>query len=293
MTVEYSSPAKDTPMNPDEPARESSPHDSAAPPVLNAHIRIRAEGREMELNLQVAQAPARPTELLPLLRDLSEAFIGFAVEDEAARGRTVSCRKGCGACCRQLVPLSATEARMLANLVDAMPEPRRSTIQARFDETLARLDAAGQLERLRRPESVTPQELSDLGREYFRAGVPCPFLEDEACSIHPDRPLPCREYLVTNNPALCATPGPETIRTVPMTAKVSVPLAMLDVTERRDISPWIPLVLALEWADAHPNDPPEWDGPKLVETIFARLTGPTPSELKAVPPAERNEDASA
>jgi Fe-S-cluster containining protein len=36
--------------------------------------------------------------------------------------------------------------------------------------------------------------------------MPCPFLEDESCSIHPDRPLVCREYLVTSPAELCAGP---------------------------------------------------------------------------------------
>ncbi|HEY5241787.1 MAG TPA: YkgJ family cysteine cluster protein [Polyangiaceae bacterium] len=30
--------------------------------------------------------------------------------------------------------------------------------------------------------------------------VSCPFLEEESCSIHPDRPPICREYLVTSSP---------------------------------------------------------------------------------------------
>ena len=40
-----------------------------------------------------------------------------------------------------------------------------------------------------------------LGREYFQLGIPCPFLEEESCSIYHDRPITCREYLVTSPPA--------------------------------------------------------------------------------------------
>ena len=40
------------------------------------------------------------------------------------RGVRVSCRAGCGACCRQLVPIAEAEARRIRDLVEAMPEPR-------------------------------------------------------------------------------------------------------------------------------------------------------------------------
>jgi NADH:ubiquinone oxidoreductase subunit D len=57
----------------------------------------------------------------------------LAEENARASGATVSCKKGCGACCRQLVPVSEIEARQLKELVEQMPEPRRSEIWARFE----------------------------------------------------------------------------------------------------------------------------------------------------------------
>ena len=42
----------------------------------------------------------------------------------------------------------------------------------------------------------------------------CPFLEEESCSIHPDRPLVCREYLVTSPAELCAGPTQEGVTPV-------------------------------------------------------------------------------
>ena len=49
----------------------------------------------------------------------------------AARGEAISCKAGCGACCRQLVPVSETEAHHLRDVVEAMPEPRRAAVTAR------------------------------------------------------------------------------------------------------------------------------------------------------------------
>lgn len=43
---------------------------------------------------------------------------------------------------------------------------------------------------------------------------PCPFLQDSACAIYDERPLVCREYLVTNPPAACTTLTPGEIHYV-------------------------------------------------------------------------------
>ncbi len=49
---------------------------------------------------------------------------------------------------------------------------------------------------------------SRSARRYFHLGIACPFLEDESCSIHADRPISCREYLVTSPAVNCADPKP-------------------------------------------------------------------------------------
>ena len=87
--------------------------------------------------------------------------------------------------------------RSIAELVESLPEPRRSQVKARFEDAAKRLAEAGLLEKLRQPERWYREGYREFGLEYFRQGIPCPFLEDEACSIYPDRPVTCREFLVT------------------------------------------------------------------------------------------------
>lgn len=43
-----------------------------------------------------------------------------------------------------------------------------------------------------------------------------PFLEDDACSIHPHRPSVCREYLVTSPAEHCAELGRKLVKRVPV-----------------------------------------------------------------------------
>ena len=190
-------------------AVDASPSGSPAPPEhLSAHGVLNVAGMRVEFNLTVPKAPVGPAAVLPVLQTLWTTIEADLVEGVERQGRRISCGPSCGACCRQLVPISRIEARHLADLVEALPEPRRSAVRERFAEALRRLEEAGLLETLRRPESLGPDDRSPLGMAYFRLGIPCPFLEQESCSIHADRPLACREYLVTSPAENCAQSDP-------------------------------------------------------------------------------------
>ncbi len=106
----------------------------------------------------------------------------------------ISCGPGCGACCRQAVPVTATELRAIRAWLDALPDDERSAHDQRIAATKARLDASD-------AEAIGMEN----ERAYFALGIPCPFLVDESCSIHPARPLACREYVVTSDPVHCAS----------------------------------------------------------------------------------------
>src|SRR5262249_43913345 len=140
----------------------------------------------------------------------------------------ISCRKGCGACCRQAVPITTVEARRLRELVDELPEPRRSEVQARFAEARRRLTEAGLLEKLLYPEQWTEGEARTLGVAYFQQAIACPFLESESCSIYHDRPMACREYLVTSPAENCSRPTAEGVRCLPLPFSVWKAVARLD-----------------------------------------------------------------
>src|SRR3954469_22509336 len=218
--------------------------------TVPAQVALTIGGRRIELQLAVPTGPMRPRTLLPLLQSLTDTVVGIATDEVRERGEAISCQAGCGACCRQLVPISATDTRHLRDVVNAPPEPQQSAVKARFADALRRFDEAGLLLRLRGLAPMAKDELRSLGLDYFRVGVACPFLEDESCSVHPDRPLACREYLVTSPAANCARPTAETVQCVELPGKVSNVLAGLETTADAPRGKVVPLVLALEWADA-------------------------------------------
>lgn len=259
-----------------------SPHE--APPSVTATVKLAGPGWEMRTAMSVPTGPIRLGELLPLAQSFGDAMAASVAKAVEGQGKRISCKKGCGACCRQLVPVAELEARRLAELVQELPEPRRAVVRARFAEARRRLEVAGLLGKLGDAQREWSTEESGAFRlEYFRQGIPCPFLEDESCSIYRDRPLVCREFLVTSPPEHCDQRKPETVDRVKMPLKIWTALARFDgAPTGARFNRWIPLVLALEWAAAHPEEPAARPGPELLRQFFEHLTG-----QKAPPPPGR------
>src|SRR4051812_40988660 len=102
------------------------------PGSVTAQVEMDLAGTQVQFTLTVPRAPVPPGSLLPILHVLSEAVQNGVAEALESGGKPISCRAGCGACCRQLVPVTEIEARRLAELVESLPEPRRTEIRARF-----------------------------------------------------------------------------------------------------------------------------------------------------------------
>jgi len=106
---------------------------------------------------------------LPLLRRMqavAEAGVEKAVRaEERRRGVRRACRRGCSVCCRHQSDIPAFPIE-LAGLswycAERLAGPARAAVRARL-------------------------------AAHARGG-PCPFLVDDACAVHPVRPLACRLF---------------------------------------------------------------------------------------------------
>jgi hypothetical protein len=56
-----------------------------------------------------------------------------------------------------------------------------------------------------------------------------------------------------------------------MPAKVSLVLARLGETRPEQLPRWVLLPLALEWVQAHPEEPPPRPGPEVLREFFESL----------------------
>jgi hypothetical protein len=173
-----------------------------------------------------------------------------------------------------LVPLSIFEAEALGALIRAFSESRRQQLAVRFHETLRSLAASGLIDRMVGEDWLAETGVSNqLALDYLYRRIPCPFLEDESCSIYPDRPLACREHMVTSPPIFCEDPAE--MKSVP----VRLPLRFLHVLVRMgadlegDSRGWIPLVFLLAWMEsgARPGQRVAGDGPQVLYEFVRRL----------------------
>ena len=244
------------------------PRSFAAPaePTVTLTIGIEVFGERVAGDFEVPAGPVRPRRLLPVVRALAETVVERSILRAEREGLTVSCGAGCGACCRQLVPVSRTETHAIRDLVDTLPAAKRAAVQARFADARRRLDEAGMLARLSDPPSDDDGKHA-LAIEYMALGIACPFLEQESCSIHPERPVVCREYLVTSPPAYCASPTPDTVKPVMLSSAVSERIPRMEAP--LDGATWVPLVLAPAWADEHPEEIALRPAPELLGALLA------------------------
>jgi Fe-S-cluster containining protein len=223
---------------------------------IEFNIEFNAGEHTIEATTRVPTAAMRVADLLPILRAFDDAVAGLAADNLERQGKPVSCRAGCAACCRQLVPISESEAHSLAELVEALPPDRQAAVRNRFEKALAALAEHGLLEPLRKPEQLKAiEDRRRIGAEYFRLQLSCPFLEEERCSIYLERPLRCREYMVTSPAENCWHPSAETIRMAPLPAKFSEILFTFDDGVGNAATRWLPLDLALEWAAGQKDTP--------------------------------------
>ena len=236
-----------------------------------ASITLKIAGVPKHVEFDMPAGSVQPAGLLPVLRQFSDVMVAAAEGRAARSGEAISCVNGCGACCRQLVPIREMEARRLAAFVQSLPEPRRLSILARFAAAAARLASSGLRGRLDARGELDKAGRLALKLDYFALGIACPFLEAESCGIYKERPMICREHLVTTPAAHCADPRAGDIRTLAIT-RADTAAAKLEA--RSDVPEWIPLIDLLVWVEAHPIDEaPRQDPRDMLKRFVWDLVG--------------------
>jgi Fe-S-cluster containining protein len=215
------------------------------------------------------------TQILPVIQSLEDSLIAGVGAQLAQAGRAISCKAGCGACCRQMVPLSIFEAEALSAWIRTLPEARQQELAGRFHQALLKLSAAGLIDRMVNEDWLaTTPSARQLALDYLYQRVACPFLEDESCSIHSIRPLVCREYLVTSPAEHCFDPA--NLQTVPVRLPLNFSriLNTIGAELEQSIRCWIPLVFLFAWmkGDAHPGERIAGDGPQVLYEFVKRIS---------------------
>ena len=163
---------------------------------------------------------------------------------------------------------------MIAGVVQELPSEERTAALRRMTEVqqaVRRAGLAGHFEN---------ERLVAFGLVYFSLGHACPFLVDEACSIHSMRPFTCREFLVTSPADCCADAARFTeVRAIRLAARMTNVLGKVAARLLGEPLSTMPLIDAMDWAiDDHPLGERSWDSAEmmnlLVEVLHAEMAPP-------------------
>jgi Fe-S-cluster containining protein len=261
---------------------------------VTGKVVLKIGGIPVDLEMTVPANPVKPHRMLPIFHQMSNTFTDAGVAVVKAEGKSISCKAGCGACCRQPVPITEVEVYQIAELVEAMPQPRRDAVKKRFADAVDHFRKHGMLDELKkqydhgRPKASRKEMIAalDAAMKLFHEGIPCPFLENESCSIHQDRPLICREYLVTSPAANCTKPSATSIKRVEIPIKPSKTVGQLGQTGRMNKEGPLLLILALELAEKYPENFPKKPGPEWMTDFFDKLAD-NEAKRRVLPPSRK------
>lgn len=206
-------------------------------------IHIKTKTIDKNISIPVTNDKVPLSSILPGLYRLFDIIIEAESSQALTDDQTITCQKSCGACCCQLVPLAIPEIFSLQNVVESLPKKRQKVVKTKINDALNKLGREQLLEPLKRISRK-----SNLDERFFTLSIPCPFLEDQSCSIYEDRPFMCREYLVTSNKELCKDPYSKEVAVVKIKRNIGALLAVFSSRLYQASLMPVPLVLFLNTA---------------------------------------------
>lgn len=121
-----------------EPCREPTAMDYRK---FDIHLRI--GGNAARVELRVPDVRMSLPEFLPIVQGLTQMVVQVEEREVRQTGRAASCGLGCGACCRQLVPLATAEAAALRGVIANLDSAHRHRVKERFGAVAERLQSTG------------------------------------------------------------------------------------------------------------------------------------------------------
>ena len=248
----------------------------ATPFVERFEIALNTPAGRLTTALDVPTGFVPITAIVPVARRLGEEAMQLEERHAKDTGQSISCRMGCAACCRMMVPVSPPEAFALRDYVEQLPGDQRDRIFTRLAETKNVLQKQGLLNRLHdvanASKPIPDEELDPVNRAYYALRLPCPFLENELCSIYEARPAACRELLVTSPAELCSDIVGNPVRPLPVPIRIGTVLGLVWASLTQSSPRLIPLPLALDWANRHRQESAQtWTGSALIDQMLDKM----------------------
>jgi Fe-S-cluster containining protein len=261
----------------DNLVRESALPDHCA--VID--IKPESLGRLVGARVVVSDCPAGLGDLVPLARSLATRIGTAALKQADSEGASVPCKKGCAACCRYMVPLSAPEALVMGREIGSLSESGDATTRRALTSAANRIlagwsDSPFLKTGLNDSEGQTG-DIEAIGQWYASLEMDCPFLGEGQCTIYDKRPLACREHAVLGTASHCEgyTPGCGNKLEMPATVLDALAQLAAEVEQTEPQAVMMPLV-PFWYTENHHRQIRTWPGQELVARFLDCLAKTTP-----------------
>lgn len=204
----------------------------------------------VDLHIAVADRQATLADIVPLARKLATKLALVVLDKLKNEGKIVPCRKGCSACCSYLTPLSVPEVFCLRQEVLAMPADQGRTVLKSCLETAKKIleNWPGKFETNELTKINGQSRHSDISRWYAGLELLCPLSSDGLCTAYQQRPIACREHLVTGSVLSCNAKKTDELQVVQTPVSILEALAQLTAELEQSTVEAVMLPLALPWA---------------------------------------------
>jgi Fe-S-cluster containining protein len=232
-------------------------------PTKNFSIEFETKKGEIHfMGVRIPVADIQPSELVAPSQKVFDKIVDLELKD-----KSITCRRGCGACCRQLIPLSIPEAFFLWDMITSLPRDEKAEIGRKFDAISQAMDHAGLSS-----GSAHALKTKNIDQVYFKLGMPCPFLENEQCSIYEHRPLVCRDYYVESRADNCKNPYNQELKKIKIERNVGSLIAAYSFRLYNMPKIPVPLSRVPDWTKGHTAlRAAKWPGAMMFQTIINGL----------------------
>lgn len=165
---------------------------------------LTVEGKTIPFAINVTAENATLADIVPAARKLSSKIAIAVRERITENNQSVPCQKGCSACCSSLIPLSVPEVFRLSEEFLAMPSERSNHLLRNCIATAEKI--LSKAKRTACMESFSKNAktgTSQINKWYGDLKLACPFLCENLCVLYEERPLACREHIVTGSSDSC------------------------------------------------------------------------------------------
>jgi Fe-S-cluster containining protein len=246
-----------------------------APGCVRLRSTLHFPRKDISLVADVPDKRMRLADLVPLAIEISDLLRPLAVEQAVAEGKTIPCSKGCDACCRRLmISILPAEAAYLIDVVRDLPTNPRQAVLKKFDAAAKKIAGSRMRAHTSQMNVSDAQQTKEFEKNlaplWAEAVSDCPFLVDHACSIYENRPIVCRDYMVTSPAENCLNYHAQRL---PMFVAVADALKSVSAQlEGQEQGQTVVMLQLFAWHSFNQSRAQRtWRGPDMVKKFFKEL----------------------